>query len=126
MYLLASCLGDGDTRGGLLYYDGKSWIGLDDVSTAGLFVGGDELVRLLWAPHQVADSTAVLHYSARGFERHTRIQGFTDPHDILWDGTHYVAVSAFQDSVVWVAPDGEVVRRYQPSPGGDRWHLNCL
>jgi acetolactate synthase I/II/III large subunit len=126
VYLLASCLGDGDTGGGLLYYDGESWIGLDGVSTAGLFVAGDELVRLLWAPHQVADSTAVLHYSAHGFERHTHIQGFTDPHDILWDGTHYVAVSAFQDSVVWVAPDGDVVRRYQPSPGGDCWHLNCL
>ena len=126
VYLLASCLGDGDTGGGLMYYDGKAWIGLDGVSTTGLFVTGDELVRLLWAPHQVANGTEVLHYSARGFERHTHIRGFTDPHDVLWDGKHYVAVSAFQDCVVWVAPGGEVVRCYQPSPGGDCWHLNCL
>jgi hypothetical protein len=124
--LLASCLGDGDTDGGLLYYDGKRWVALDDVSTTGLFVAGDELVRILWAPHQVADSTTVLHYSARGFEQLTSIPGFADPHDVLWDGEHYVAVSAFQDSVVWVRPDGEVVRRYQPSAGGDSWHLNCL
>jgi hypothetical protein len=61
--LVASCLGDGDTGGGLLYYDGQAWVTIDDVSTTGLFVSRDELIRILWAPNQVADGTSILHYT---------------------------------------------------------------
>ncbi|MGA2736853.1 MAG: DUF4915 domain-containing protein [Bryobacteraceae bacterium] len=126
VHLVASCLGDGDTGGGLIYHDGKSWIGLDDVSTTGLFVSNDELVRMLWAPNQVASGTVILHYTPEGFERQVVIQGLTDPHDVLWDGENYAAVSSFQDAVVWASVNGDIVRRYQPAQGADCWHLNCL
>jgi hypothetical protein len=126
MYLVASCLGDGDTGGGLLYYDGKGWIALDDVATTGLCVSGNELIRMLWAPRQVAEGTAILHYNAGGLERQIRVEGLMDPHDVLWDGRHYIAVSSLQDSVVWVSSEGRAMRRYQPAQGDDCWHLNCL
>lgn len=124
--LLASCLGDGDTGGGLLYYDGQAWVAIDDVSTTGLFVSGDELIRILWAPSQVADRTSILHYTTDGCVREVTVAGFTDPHDVLWDGQHYVAVSSFQDSVLWITAEGTVVRRFNPARGDDCWHLNSL
>lgn len=124
--LIASCLGDGDTGGGLLYYDGETWIGIDDVSTTGLFVVGDDFIRMLWAPSQVADGTSLLHYTCDGLARRVNITGFTDPHDLLWDGQQYVAVSSFSDSVLWITTEGNVVKRYQPASGADCWHLNSL
>lgn len=124
--LIGSCLGDGDTGGGLLYYDGRTWIGIDDVSTTGLFVSNNELIRILWAPSQVAGSTSILHYNSKGFVRQVNVDAFTDPHDVLWDGRHYVAVSSFQDSVLWVTTEGTVIKRFQPAHGGDCWHLNSL
>jgi Domain of unknown function (DUF4915) len=124
--LMASCMGDGDTGGGLLYYDGQAWICIDDVSTSGLYATQNELIRILWAPRQVADSTSILHYTRDGFARQVTIEGFTDPHDVLWDGRHYVAVSSFQDLVLWVTADGTIKKRFQPAGGGDCWHLNSL
>jgi uncharacterized protein (TIGR03032 family) len=124
--LLASCLGDGDTGGGLLYYAGQSWIVIDDVSTTGLFVAGDQLIRILWAPSQAAESTSILHYTIAGFAREVIVGGLTDPHDVLWDGRHYIAVSSFQDSVVSVNIDGTIIKRFQPAQGSDCWHLNSL
>src|SRR5580704_7448034 len=124
--LVASCLGDGDTGGGLLYYDGQAWIKIDDVSTTGLFVSGDELIRMLWAPSQVADRTSILHYSTDGYARQVTVEGLTDPHDVLWDGQHYVAVSSINDSVLWITAEGSVVSRFKPARGDDCWHLNSL
>jgi hypothetical protein len=124
--LIASCLGDSDTGGGLLYYDGQAWITIDDVSTTGLFVSGDELIRILWAPSQVADGTSILHYSTGRNVRQVAVAGLTDPHDVLWDGQHYVAVASIQDSVLWITAEGTVVKRFNPAPGDDCWHLNSL
>jgi Domain of unknown function (DUF4915) len=124
--LVASCLGDGDTGGGLLYHDGQSWICIDDVSTTGLFVSGNELIRMLWAPSQVAGGTSILHYNTMGVLRHLTVDGLTDPHDVLWDGRHYVAVSSSQDSLVWIGVEGGIIRRFQPACGDDCWHLNSL
>jgi len=124
--LIGSCLGDGDTGGGLLYHDGQKWICIDDVSTTGLFVSNNELIRILWAPSQVACSSSILHYNSRGFARQVTVDGFTDPHDILWDGQHYVAVSSFQNSIVWVTVEGTVIGRFQPEHAADSWHLNSL
>jgi uncharacterized protein (TIGR03032 family) len=124
--LVASCLGDGDTGGGLLYHDGQAWVAIDDVSTTGLFVCGDELIRILWAPSQVAERTSILHYSTDGYVRQVTVGGLTDPHDVLWDRQQYVAVSSFQNSVLWITTEGTVVRRFQPVRGEDCWHLNSL
>lgn len=124
--LVASCLGDEDTGGGLLYYDGTDWIAIDNVSTTGLYVSGHELTRMLWAPSQAASGTSILHYNSEGLVRTVTIEGFTDPHDVLWDSSHYVAVSSHQNAVVWVDADGTTVRRFQPAQEPDAWHLNSL
>jgi len=124
--LIVSCTGDADTGGGFLYYDGQSWIGIDDVSTTGLFVSDDELIRILWAPSQYATGTSILHYTSEGFARKVTVDGLTDPHDVLWDGQHYLAVSSFENSVVWFTAEGTVVKRFQPAPAADCWHLNSL
>lgn len=124
--LIASCLGDGDTGGGLLYFDGETWIAVDNVSTTGLFVFRNELIRILWAPQQVAESTSILHYTCDGLLRQVNIAAFTDPHDVLWDGYQYVAVSSFNDSILWISTDGNVVNSYRPASGADCWHLNSL
>lgn len=124
--LIASCLGDGDTGGGLLYHNNQRWICIDDVSTTGLFVSNNELIRLLWAPSQVAHGTSLLHYTVDGLAREVTIPGLTDPHDVLWDGRHYVAVSSFLDSVMWITAGGNVLKRFQPAQGADCWHLNSL
>jgi hypothetical protein len=124
--LVVSCLGDGDTGGGLLYYDGQAWIAIDDVSTTGLFVSGDELIRILWAPSQAASGTSILHYATDGSVRQVAVEGLTDPHDVLWDGQHYIAVSSINDSILWITTEGTVVRRFKPARGDDCWHLNSL
>jgi uncharacterized protein (TIGR03032 family) len=124
--LIVSCTGDADTGGGFLYYDGQTWSGIDDVSTTGLFVSNNELIRMLWAPSQFAGSTSILHYTTEGFARQVTVDGLTDPHDVLWDGHHYVAVSSFQNSVLWVTTEGTVVKRFQPTEEPDSWHLNSL
>jgi uncharacterized protein (TIGR03032 family) len=124
--LICSCLGDEDTGGGLLYHDGTAWIAIDNVSTTGLYVSDNELTRMLWAPSQAASGTSILQYNSEGLARMVSIDGFTDPHDVLWDGHHYVAVSSHQNAVVWVDPQGTVVKRFQPAQEPDAWHLNSL
>ncbi len=124
--LIASCTGDGDTGGGFLHHNGQRWITIDDVSTTGLFVADNELIRILWAPSQYAESTSILHYTGQGITRQVSVDGLTDPHDVLWDGQHYVAVSSIVDSVLWITVEGRIINRFQPAPGPDCWHLNSL
>jgi acetolactate synthase I/II/III large subunit len=126
VFLLASCLGDEDTGGGLLYFDGASWRQIDGTSTTGLFYDGFSLTRVLWVPSQTGDDTAILRYDGNGLRTFTRVNGLSDPHDVMWNGREYVCVSSFSDSVVWVDPSGVIKRRFRPAPGGDCWHLNSL
>lgn len=124
--LVSSCLGDEDTGGGLLFFDGNAWSPIDDISTTGLFVSNHELTRILWAPNQAASGTCILHYTSEGLARMICVDGLTDPHDVLWDGECFVAVSSHQNAVVWVNPQGGTERRFQPVTEADAWHLNSL
>lgn len=126
MFLLASCLGDESTGGGLLFFDGTTWREVDQTSTTGLFYDGCSLTRVLWAPSQVGDDTAILRYDSDGLRSFTRVNGLSDPHDVVWNGTEYICVSSAGDSVQWVAPSGKINRRFQPASGNDCWHLNSL
>ena len=125
-FLLASCLGDGDTGGGLLFFDGTIWCQVDGTSTTGLFYDGRSLTRVLWAPSQTANDTAILRYDGDGLRTFTRVNGLSDPHDVIWNGSEYIAVSSASDSILWIDPSGEVRRRFQPASGNDCWHLNSL
>jgi acetolactate synthase I/II/III large subunit len=54
------------------------------------------------------------------------VEGLTDPHDLMWTGNEFIAVSSIHDCILWIGPDSRIRRRYQPAPGGDCWHLNSL
>lgn len=123
--LLASGLGD-DTGGGLFAYDGRAVEQVDRVSTTGLYVAGDRLIRTLWCSSDIGVVGELLIYDRCGIERYYRIDALSDPHDVLWDGEHFVLVSSSTNSILWISPSGEVARRWQAPGEGDVWHLNSL
>jgi hypothetical protein len=123
--LLMSCLGDGDTGGGLLLYDGETTRIIDRTASTGLTTHGNTVARIFWAPHQEQENTRIQIITPHGY-RIVDLPGFTDPHDLFWTGREYAAVSSLDDCILWVDPYGSVVRRCQFGGGGDAWHLNCL
>jgi hypothetical protein len=124
--VLASCLGDEDTGGGLFSFDGRSIERIDRLSSTGLSIAGDRLARLLRSRGDTDAPGEILIYDSQGVRGYHRVDGIADPHDILWDGEHFIVVSSFTNSVVWISPAGEVVRRWHAPGNGDARHLNCL
>lgn len=84
------------------------------------------LVRVLWAPSQVAEGSLILHYDRTGLRRCLQVPSLTDPHDLLWDGSHYIAVSSMKNAISWYDRNGEMTRCFQPVTGDDCWHVNCV
>lgn len=121
-----SCLGDGDTGGGVVAFDGDELTVLDRQSTTGMSAHDGQLVRMLWAPSQTDTGTTIVHYDRNGIKHRIWIGGLVDPHDLLWTGDDYIAVSSILDSVLWIDHEGEIRKRLQFSSGPDCWHLNCL
>ncbi len=124
--VLASCLGDEDTGGGLFSFDGHSIERIDRLSSTGLSLAGDRLARLLRSRGDTDAPGEILIYDSQGVRGYHRVDGLADPHDILWDGPRFVVVSSFTNSVVWISPSGEIVRKWQAPGDGDARHLNCL
>jgi acetolactate synthase-1/2/3 large subunit len=125
MVLVASCLGDGDTGGGLFSFDGQQVECIDRLSCTGLWYGGGRFARLLRTV-QPDDVIELLIYDERGVVGYCRLDEVTDPHDLLWDGSAYLVVATAANSILWVAPGGAIVRRWKAEGDGDAWHLNCL
>lgn len=123
-HLIISGLGDGDTGGGLFAIDGRTCQPIDRLSTTGLTCADGNLHRLLWSDQ--SSSGELLTYDRGGVARYCRVDSMIDPHDLLWDGTHFVIVSSGTNSILWVAPDGQIVRRWEAPGNRDAWHLNCL
>jgi acetolactate synthase-1/2/3 large subunit len=71
-------------------------------------------------------SGELLIYDQRGVERGLQVDGLTDAHGVAWDGDSFVAVSASNNRVVWIAPDGSIRRVWQAPGEGDCWHLNDI
>ncbi len=122
--LLISCLGDNDTGGGLFCYDGDRVERIDRLSATGMALAGGLFIRSLWTPG--GGPGEILVYDARGVLNYLRIDDLWEPHDILWDGQHLVAVSSMQNTVLWISLSGQIVRRWHAPGIGDAWHLNCL
>jgi acetolactate synthase I/II/III large subunit len=125
MVLVASCLGDGDTGGGLFSFDGQTVERIDRLSCTGLWYGDGRFARLL---HTLAtdDIIELLVYDKRGVVSYARIDDVTDPHDVLWDGSAYLVVATATNSILWIAPSGQIIRRWKAEGDGDAWHLNGL
>lgn len=123
--LLISGLGD-DTGGGLFTFDGQTVEQVDRLSTTGLHVFGDQLLRILWCASDQGTSSDLLVYDKCGIHRYLRLDSLPDPHDVLWDGTSVVIAATSTNRIVWLSPDGAVVREWHAEGTGDCWHLNSL
>src|SRR5262249_29907968 len=65
-------------------------------------------------------------YDEAGVERYVRIDSLREPHDLVWNGQTFLAVSTLSNSVLWISPSGEVTRTWRADGDGDAWHLNSL
>ncbi len=74
---------------------------------------------MLWAPSQTDTGTVIVHYDARGVRNRFWVPGLVDPHDILWPGSEYIAISSLLDSVLWIDQTGRICRRQQFRSGED-------
>jgi Domain of unknown function (DUF4915) len=123
--LLASGFGY-DTGGGLFAVREDGVERLDALSTTGLTLAGDRLVRLLRAPEEPGYGSELLVYDERGVVQYHRLEDVDDPHDVHWDGSSFVVVSTALNAIAWVAPSGEIIRRWTAPGDGDAWHVNSL
>jgi hypothetical protein len=124
--LVSSCLSGEHTGSGLLLFRGNTWLSIDDLSTASLFVSNQELTRILQGPGQVASGTCILQYINDTLARTICAEDLSDPQKILWDGHRFVAVSSHRNAVVWVNPRGSADKCFQAVTEADAWHLNGL
>ncbi|MGH7844734.1 MAG: DUF4915 domain-containing protein [Candidatus Binatia bacterium] len=124
--LIASCLGDDDTGGGLVAFDGSEIELVDRISSTGLHLAGDRFLRLLWSSGETPSPGELLVYDKHGVARYYRIDELAEPHDITWDGKHFVIISTLTNTVLWITSAGEIAKRWRAPGEGDAWHLNSL
>jgi hypothetical protein len=127
LHVVASCLGE-STGGGLLTLTpgGSGVEVLDRISTTGLYVHGDHLLRTLWCKDEYHPMGELLLYDERGVLRYGRVDALQQAHDVLVHRGHWVCVSTGTNSIVWMKPGGQVVRELVLPGGPDAWHLNSL
>ena len=122
--LLVSGFGDKSGGGIFVVVDGEVER-LDTLSSTGLAVADGRLARLLRSATELYGSELLL-YDEHGIERYVRLDDVVDPHDVIWDGSHFVVASPAANSLIWLTAAGDVARRWQAPGEGDAWHLNSL
>jgi hypothetical protein len=123
--LLVSCASP-DTMGGLFCYDGTELETIDRLSSAGLLLHEDQLLRLLFTQVAPDFGAEILFYDRLGVTRYLRIDDAHSPHYVDWDGENYVLLSTWKNGLIWVSPSGKVTRRWHLPGENDSWHLNCV
>ncbi|MGI8605648.1 MAG: DUF4915 domain-containing protein [Gaiellaceae bacterium] len=119
MEIAISCLDDG-----LLLLDGSGVEQIDCLPTTGLARSGGRIARARFDPAETATSGELLLYGPNRLDRRLAVAGLADPHDLAWDGELLLAVSTLGNAVLWIDPEGQVVRRWEPPGSGDCRHLN--
>ena len=122
--LLVSGFGE-RSGGGIFAVSGRRVEQVDSLSSTGLAVGRGRVARLVRSATEHYGSELLL-YDVHGVERYVRLDEVVDPHDVAWDGMHYVVASTTANSLFWLSEHGEVIRRWQTPGDGDAWHLNSL
>ena len=107
-------------------YAGEKIERVDRLTSTGLFVLPDRLLRLLWVPQQVCTVSELLVYDSIGIERYYRLDHVSDVHDIAWDGENFIVVSTGTNEIVWFSPTGRRVRSWRAPGADDSWHINSL
>jgi hypothetical protein len=124
---MAAGFGEAGEAGGLFELRGGEFERIDSLSSTGLCVVDEQLVRALRStdPGSFAE---LLIYDARGVRRYIRLDEVLDPHDIAWDPRReaYAIVSSLTNSVHWIATDGRPLSRHVLPGAGDSWHVNSL
>jgi hypothetical protein len=72
----------------------------------------------LWSSGASGSVGELLLYDETGVERYLRIDAPREPHDLVWHGDTFVAVSTLSNSILWISPSGEVVRTWQAEGDG--------
>lgn len=124
--LIISSLGGDQGGGGLFAWDGGEVETIDQLSTLGISLCNSHFLRLLRAGDDINSMGEMLVYDQRGVKRYYRIDILCDAHDVAWDGENYVVVSTGSNSILWMAPSGEIVRTWRAPGEDDSWHVNCL
>jgi len=117
--------GDRDTGGGAFVLERDAVRRLDWLASTGLAVDpvGGRVARLLRDAGEVGE---VLISDARGIETYRRVDALVDAHDAVWFDGALVVASTSSNSLLWLSPGGDVLRRWQAPGDGDAWHLNSL
>lgn len=123
--VLASGFGEEDTGGGLFALLDRRIERIDRLSSTGLWVGNGSMLRLLRATEPDCPGELLI-YDRKGIQRYHRVDDLIDPHDILWNGEHYIAVSTLANSILWISDQGKIAKQWEAPGEGDAWHLNSL
>lgn len=65
-------------------------------------------------------------YGPQGVVSHWAVEELREPHSAMWRDRRLVVVSTLTNSILWLAHDGSVVRRWRLPGEGDSCHLNSL
>lgn len=124
--VLGSCCNGSDaSHAGLFSFDGTSVERLSRRDSTGLCAAGERVARLIQPPGGVT-VTELLIYSSDGSVAHLQLPDVWDPHDVAWDGEHFVVVSTSGNCLCWYTRQGELVKQWKAPGESDSWHLNCL
>jgi acetolactate synthase-1/2/3 large subunit len=122
--LIVAC--QGSSAAGLISFDDEGINLIDTAPSRGLALAQGRMLRLLCRRDDAAAPGELLVYDSSGVERYYRLDAFHDPLDIVWDGEHFILVSASQNSLLWLATNGEAVRVARLPGEPDSWHANSL
>ena len=116
--ILASGLGPGDTGGGLFAFNAQDAERVDYLSSTGLFVADDRLIRAVYSDPAAGSVGETPGLRPPGSRAHLRIDALAACHDVHWDGQCFVAVSTGSNAIHWISPAGEVVRTWRAPARG--------
>lgn len=112
---------------GLFVREPGGWRRLDHLASTGLAVSpdGQQVARALWTSDDPQTHGELLISDATGVLRYLRVDELQEPHGLVWDGDHVVAVSTLRNALLWIDPAGRITRRRTFPGEGDAWHVNC-
>lgn len=126
MNVVVSGFGEGG-GGGLLRVDPEGEVErLDQIPSTGLWVGEGRLARLFRVPAESSGLAELTVFDGVGVHGYLRLDPVPDPHDVWWDGEHWVVTSSDRNAISWIDTTGRVVREWRPTSRPDAWHVNSL
>lgn len=118
----------GASSGGGLFaidIDSGGFEQIDHLSSTGLSVGDDTLLRMLMhGPDE--HGSELVEYGRDGVQRYLRLLELGDAHDVLLEEDGFTVVSTLTNEIVTMGFDGSAREVWHGDGSGDAWHLNCV